>query len=184
MAEAMGRVKGSTLLGTVKFLRSRRDEAVALLAPEHRHYLEDRIKSTAWYPLEDLLTLVRACADLLGTGRGEAFEFMGEFAAKAHAETYGDLLRGAGSSSRVFALWSTQFDVGRMHRMAEAPGRARVELQEFKSPSPDLCRLIGGYIKGTLGLNDVDDVVVEELSCTTRNDPVCAWRTSWKRDDD
>jgi predicted hydrocarbon binding protein len=85
-------------------------------------------------------------------------------------------MRGVASNSRVVALWSTQFDAGRMQRTAEAPGRVRVELQDFTSPSPELCRLILGYIKGTLGLNDVEDVSVEELSCTTRGDALCAWR--------
>jgi hypothetical protein len=177
----MGRVKGSTLLGAVKFLRSRRAEANTFLPPEHLHYLEDTIKNSGWYPLEDLLALVGVAADLLGTGRDQAFEFMGDFAARAHAEFYGDLLRGTGSSSRVFALWSTQFDAGQMQRSTEAPGRVRVELLDFKSPSRELCLLIGGYIRGTLGLNDVEDIVVEKLSCTTNGDPVCAWRASWKR---
>jgi hypothetical protein len=180
----MGRVKGSTLLGAVKFLRSRRHEAASRLAPADLHYLDETIKSSAWYPLEDLLSLVGVAADLLGTAREQAFEFMGEFAARAHADFYGDLLKGGGSNSRVFALWSTQFDAGRMHRTAEAPGRARVELQEFTSPSPELCRLIGGYIKGTLGLNELKDVTVEKLSCTTRGDSVCSWRASWKRSED
>jgi hypothetical protein len=180
----MGRVKGSTLLGAVKFLRSRRGEASTRLPSEHRHYLEETIKNSAWYPLEDLLALVGVAADLLGTGRDQAFEFMGEFAARAHADLYGDLLRGAGSSSRVFALWSTQFDAGRMHRIADGPGRVRVELQEFESPSRELCLLIGGYIRGTLGMNDVEDIAVEKLSCTTTGDRVCAWRASWKRGED
>ncbi len=180
----MGRVKGSTLLGAVKFLRSRRVEANTLLPAEHIHYLEDTIKNSAWYPLEDLLALVGVAADLLGTGRDQAFEFMGDFAARAHAEFYGDLLRGSTSSSRVFALWSTQFDAGQMHRAPEAPGRARVELQDFKSPSRELCLLIGGYIRGTLGLNGVEDISVEKLSCTTNGDAMCSWRATWKRDDE
>ena len=180
----MGRVKGATLLGAVKFLRSRRLEARPLLPAEHLHYLDETIKNSAWYPLADLLALVGAAAELHGAGRDEALRFMGDFAARSHAEFYGDLLRGSGSSSRVFALWSTQFDAGKMQRTTEGPGRARVELQEFESPSRELCLLIGGYIRGTLGLNDVADISVEELSCTTRGDRVCSWRASWKRDDD
>jgi predicted hydrocarbon binding protein len=128
--------------------------------------------------------LVGAAADLHGTNRDEALRFMGDFAARSHGEFYGDLLRGSGSSSRVFALWSTQFDAGKMQRTSEGPGRARVELQEFASPSRELCLLIGGYIRGTLGINEVEDIVVEELSCTTRGDAACAWRASWKRDAD
>jgi hypothetical protein len=177
----MGRVKGSTLLGAVKFLRSRRNEALPLIAPENRHYLEDRIKSSAWYPLDDLLVLVRVCADLLGTSHAQAFEFMGEFGAKSHAETYGDLMTGGGSNSRTFALWSTQFDAGKMRRTIEGPGRMRVELQEFKSPQAELCKLIGGYIKGTIELNHVSDVAVDKLSCTLAGDESCSWRASWKR---
>ena len=128
--------------------------------------------------------LVGVAAELHGTGRDRALEFMGEFAARSHAELYGDLLRGSGSSSRVFALWSTQFDAGQMRRTAEGPGRARVELQEFQSPSRQLCLLIGGYIRGTLAINEVEEISVEELSCTTRGDAACAWRASWKRDSD
>ena len=85
-----------------------------------------------------------------GPGATQALEFMGDFAARAHAEIYGDLLRGSGSNSRVFALWSTQLDAGEMRRIREGPGRARVELQDFASPSRELCLLIGGYIRGTL----------------------------------
>jgi predicted hydrocarbon binding protein len=71
-----------------------------------------------------------------------------------------------------------------MRRTAEGPGRARVELQEFRSPSRELCLLIRGYIRGTLAINEVEDIAVEELSCTTRGDAACAWRASWKRDAD
>jgi hypothetical protein len=177
-------VKGATLLGAVKFLRSRRLEAARLLPPEHRHYLDGTIKNSAWYPLADLLALVGAAAELHGSDRDEALRFMGDFAARSHAEFYGDLLRGSGSSSRVFALWSTQFDAGKMQRTSEGPGRARVELHDFASPSRELCLLIGGYIRGTLGMNDVEDIAVEELTCTTRGDRVCSWRASWKRDAD
>lgn len=180
----MGRVKGSTLLGAVKFLRSQRGEAASLLPAEHRHYLDDTIKTSAWYPLGDLLALVGACADVLGTGRNEAFAFMGEFAARAHAEVYGDLMQAGGSNSRTFALWSTQFDAGRMQRTVEGPGRTRVDLCDFRSPAPELCLLIGGYIKGVVGLSEVEDLVVEKIGCTIKGDPLCAWRATWKHDED
>jgi len=179
----MGRVKGSTLVGAVKFLRSRRGEVTALLPAEHRHYLDDRIKTSAWYPLEDLLALVGIAADLLSRERTEAFAFMGEFAARAHADLYGDLMRGSGSPSRAFALWSTQFDAGRIQVIAEGPGRARVELLDFASPAPELCALIGGYVKGVMGVDGVSDVALEKLTCTLRGDPLCAWRATWKRDE-
>jgi hypothetical protein len=179
----MGRVKGSTLLGAVKFLRARRGLAMDLLPPEHRHYLEDTIKSSAWYPLADLLALVGVAADVLGTERAQAFAFMGEFAARAHAELYGDLMAVGGSNSRTFALWSTQFDAGRMQRIVEGPGRTRVELCDFRSPGPELCLLIGGYIKGVVGLSGVEDLAVAKIGCTTQGDPNCIWRATWKRND-
>ena len=179
----MGRVKGSTLLGAVKFLRSRRSEATALLPGEHRHYLDETVKTSAWYPLEDLLALVGIAADLLARERMEAFEFMGEFAARAHADLYGDLMRGSASPSRAFALWSTQFDAGRIHLVAEGPGRARVELLDFESPAAELCALISGYVKGVMTVDGISDVSLEELSCTLRGARECAWRATWKREE-
>lgn len=177
----MGRVKGSTLLGAVKFLRSRRPEAASILAPRDRRYLDETISRSGWYPLDDFLSLVRAAADLLGRDHAETFQVMGEFAARSHADLYGDLLMGSGSNSRTFALWSTQFDVGSMRRVVEGPGQARVELNDFQSPGAELCLLIRGYITGALALNEVEDVAVAKLSCTAKGDPLCAWRATWKR---
>ena len=125
----MANAKGAVLLGPIKFLRKRCDAARELLPESLHHYLEQDIRLSGWYPETDFVELIRASARLMPGELDAAIEQMGVVGARAHAEFYGDLRpRGSGSSSRVFALWSTQFDAGAMRRTGGAP-RARVELQ-------------------------------------------------------
>ena len=58
----MGKAKGMTLVGAVKYLRRHRAEACATLPKELQHYLDERIRSAAWYPERDMLELIRATA--------------------------------------------------------------------------------------------------------------------------
>lgn len=176
----MGNVKGMTLLGSVKFLRLRRDAALRVLAPELQHYLDERIRAGAWYPERDLVELVRAAAAMIPGPRDQVLEAMGETSAREHAEVYGDLMAGRSSTSRVFALWSTQHDTGELRLTEESPNRARFDLTEFSDPSREMCLILQGYLKGTMYMNGFRDFAVEKLACRLWGDDRCAWRVTLK----
>ena len=176
----MGNVKGMTLLGSVKFLRQRRDEALGVLPPELHHYLDDRIRPIGWYPECDLAQLVRATASLIPGPRDQVLEAMGETTAREHAEVYGDLMSGGSSNSRAFALWSTQHDTGELRMAEESPQRVRFDLTGYEDPSRELCLIVQGYLKGTMYMNGFRDVTAEKLACRIWGDDRCAWRVTWK----
>jgi hypothetical protein len=180
----MGNVKGMTLLGSVKFLRQRRDDALGVLPPELHHYLDDRIRPTGWYPECDLAQLVRATASLIPGPRDQVLEAMGETTAREHAEVYGDLMSGGSSTSRAFALWSTQHDTGELRMAEEAPQRVRFDLTGYEDPSRELCLIVQGYLKGTMYMNGFRDITVEKLACRLWSDDRCAWRVVWKESSD
>jgi hypothetical protein len=176
----VGKVKGMTVLGSVKFLRLRRDDALHVLPAGLHHYLDERIRPTGWYPEVDLAQLVRATASLIPGPRDQVLEAMGETTAREHAEVYGDLMAGGSSTSRAFALWSTQHDTGELRMTPEAADRVRFDLTGYEDPSRELCLIVQGYLKGTMYMNGYRDVAVEKLACRLWNDDRCAWRVSWK----
>jgi len=176
-----GKIKGIAFLGVVKLLRSRRDDAKELVAPELHHYLTDTVHPSAWYPESEAARLLGAGARLYPGSPDRALELMGELAALSHSEIYHELLVGHGSPSRTFAMWSSQHDTGEMRRVRETATRMRFELVGFEHSSREMCLLLTGYIRGTFAVNGFSDVLVEKLSCKLWTDESCVWRCSWKR---
>ncbi|HTO71443.1 MAG TPA: hypothetical protein VMR31_16400 [Myxococcota bacterium] len=175
----MGRAKGIAILDAVKYLRACRNEARQVLPAELHHYLDEEITRSSWYPESDLVELVRAVAKLLPGPPDRALMMMGERGARAQTVVYGDLIRGEQSSSRTFALWSSQHDSGEMRSHMESPNRVRVELSGFEDTSREFCLVLGGYISGTLAINGITDSSVQKLSCRLWGDSLCSWRATW-----
>lgn len=176
-----GMIKGVAILGIVKFLRSRRDDALPLLRPELHRYLEDTLSVSGWYPEREHVELLRAGSRLYGCEPDRALELMGELAARTHSEIYRELLVGRGSQSRAFALWSTQHDTGELRRVREGATRMSFEVSDFAGVSRELCLLFTGYLRGTFAVNGYSDVAVEKVACALWNDVSCVWRCTWKR---
>lgn len=176
-----GKIKGVAFLGVVKFLRSRRDDALELLRPELHHYLKETLRASAWYPESEHAELLRAGAQLYPGSPDRALELMGEVAARGHSELYHELLLGRGSPSRTFAMWTTQHDTGELRRTRESANRMRFELVGYDDTSREHCLLLTGYFRGTVAMNGFSEVSVEKLTCKLWGDDSCVWRCSWKR---
>jgi len=175
----VGKAKGMALVGAVKYLRQRREAALATLPSELHHYLDERVRTSAWYPERDMLELIRATARLVSGPIDQVLEIMGETSAREHADVYGDLLTGS-STSRAFALWSTQHDTGELRMTEEAPRCVRMEIIGYEDPSREMCLVTQGYFKGVLLMNDVRDLSVEKVACRIWGDDRCTWRAAWK----
>lgn len=178
---AGGKIKGVAFLGVVKFLRSRKDEAMALLRPELHRFLSETVRPSGWYLESEHAELLRAGAQLYPGSPDRALELMGEVAARGHSEIYRELLVGRGSPSRTFAMWSSQHDTGEMRRVRESSTRMRLELVDFEDTSREQCLLLTGYFRGTFVMNGFSDVGIEKLGCRLWGDEACIWRCSWKR---
>jgi len=175
--------KGSVIVGPVKFLRKRKDQAREVLPQELLSYLADEVRLSSWYPEKHFEGLVRAVAKLMPMPLAEAIEAIGAAGAHEHADVYGDLLRTLESSSSLFALWGAQHDSGELRGTTETPTRARVSLVGFDSPSETNCLLASGYIRGGLAANGFEDIAIEKLHCMVRGDSLCEWRVTWKNPD-
>jgi hypothetical protein len=179
----VGKAKGAVLLGPIKFLRKQREQALAQLPPALHRYLEEDVRLSAWYPEGDFVELIRAAARIAPGEPDATIELMGAAGVREHIGVYGELMKSVRSSSSVFALWSAQHDTGKLRGIWESPSSVRVQLVGFDSSSRENCLLCRGYIRGTMSANGLEDVIVEELRCTLRNDAYCEWRVTWKTED-
>jgi hypothetical protein len=186
----MAKAKGTTIVGAVKFLRRRREEALRELAATHHHYLDERIFPTSWYPEEDLLALIRAVARLIPLPEAKALEEMGRQTAREHLEGVYSHLRGSGDRSplqigrRAFALWASQHDTGKMS--IEGTGRAscRAEIADFGHPSRELCGVVRGYLLESFRLSGAESPRGEQVACRCQGAPSCVIEIEWSEDQD
>jgi hypothetical protein len=174
----LGRTKGTTLVGAVRFLRSKREEARRVL-PEHLHgYLHEKVSLSAWYPEDDLIGLIRAMLALIPGPRGEALQMMGRVTAREHHDgIYSHLMKEGATTTSSFALWSSQHDTGKLRVTREGSKVIRADLVGYENPSHEMCAIIEAYVVETVRLSGVT-VSAKKIACQLSGDEYCSWRCS------
>jgi len=179
----MARAKGASLLSAVKWLRGNRDQALAALAPNLHHYLDDRIQVASWYPEQDLIELIRALARILPAGGGDVYEQMGRFSARDQlAGVYRHLLEGGDVLSlprRGLVLWQSQHDSGRLAVAMDGPGSARIEVSDYALPTREMCGILLGYTAEMFVMAELKSPVVRKTACRLDGAPRCSWQCTW-----
>lgn len=179
----MGRTKGTSIVEIVKFLRTRRDDALQALPATVHHYLDDRILESAWYPEEDLVTLVGAMVEILDAPAEEILALLGAEAMQrnrngAYAHLFQQyqgerVLRVAG------VLWKTMHDTGKLCLVRDAVGRGHCELIDFVNPSGETCGILVGYARSLLELAGYRDIQASQDRCLLQGDDCCSWSFTW-----
>lgn len=175
----MAKAKGTTMIGAVRFLRSRREEAEKLMAPELNHYLHERIRESSWYAEEDLLGLLEVLVQMMPGPREEALASMGALSAREHLEgVYAHLntTNQSSHSSRSFALWASQHDTGTFKSERLRDGSLEMSVRDFGLPSEIMCGIFAGYFAETLRIEGVTGIRTTKQECVLRGDPQCCWR--------
>ncbi|HVS63354.1 MAG TPA: hypothetical protein VMT85_07605 [Thermoanaerobaculia bacterium] len=183
-----GKIKGSIMMGIIRFLRLHRQQA-RLLLPEHlQRYLDTRILATGWHPEEDYLELMRVLVQIRPQSRTRGvtpFEDAARDAATTHFEgPYKSLLRKgdpARTLSNLPALWRLRHDTGEAEVELPKEGEARVLLRGYSLVAPESCELTQGTLWGMVHHSGGEDIEVTHPSCRARGHDVCEWRLSWAR---
>jgi hypothetical protein len=180
----MANAKGTALLDAVKFLRSQREAARKVLPPALHGYLEERISVARWYPEEHLLELLRAMLPLIPKPRTEVLESLGRVSARIHlGGVYEHLAVGSDRGAiprRVFTLWATMHDTGKMSVVSAGETKLRLELSDYALPSREMCTLLRGYHLESFQSAGLPSLSVAEVGCRCNGDPLCAWEVEWK----
>jgi hypothetical protein len=173
-------VKGTVLVSVVKFLRSRRAEAAALLPSRCQAYLIERVLDSSWYPEADLVELIRVVARMFAgnqeqalfiTGRAALATFLkdGKYHSLHHATALADMPR------RIVALWSAQHDSGQMRMQMTSDSSGIVILSGFEHPSREMCCVLTGYIAELLSQNGLGTATVTKDACVLSGARDCTW---------
>jgi uncharacterized protein (TIGR02265 family) len=154
------------------------------LSAGERDVLESLLAS-AWYPFELGQRLDQAMVDVLGGGRTEFFEKLGEASAEKNLGP-GGVHRSflvAGDPHAFLAkaplVYSHYYDKGR--RDYERTGDAEAVLvtrgaEGFSAPD---CLTVVGWYRRALAMCGARDPRVVEEECRARGGSVCRYRLSW-----
>ena len=183
----MAKTKGTNLVDMVKFLRTQREAALALLPPHLHAYLNTQLNVSAWYPEADMIELVKVLAKLL-PGSGEApLVQIGRLNARMHLQgTYSHLLEDARPSAlplRALALWKSMHDTGEFKLQVDDDG-AEARLAGYGHPTPEMCVMLGAYVQELFVMAGVRDPKAVEHACCRSGAPACCWRIDWTPEPD
>jgi hypothetical protein len=177
------RTKGTHVLHVVKILRTKRELAFKLLAPELHHYLTDRILPSSWYPSADHLGLLRAVARLMpktadpwiAMGRGSARMDL-EGAYKQHFRP-----QDPETTLRVLAaVWRSTHDSGKIVITFENATSAIFKMVDYPVTTDEICRITTGYISESLLVSGALSPEVDHTTCVAFGCAQCTWHARWK----
>jgi hypothetical protein len=179
----MPNAKGTSLADMVKFLRSRREEATALLPAELRHYLDEKINVARWYPEPDMIGLVRVLARLLPASDEEPLVTIGRLNARYHMQgAYRHLFDGFDLSRvplRAVALWRSMHDTGDIRVMLRER-EAQVDVVDYGYPNPEMCVMIRPYLEELFSASGAKNVRSEKSACCLAGAAACTYRILWE----
>jgi len=174
--------KGISLIDMVKFLRSRRREAAALLPEDLQHYLDEHISVARWYPEQDMIGLVKVLVRLMPEVLEEPLVTIGRLNARHHVKgAYNHFFRDLELSMlpiRATALWRSMHDTGEM-TVRLGDNEAVVEIADYGYPSPEMCVMVQPYLEELFRAAGVEKPTTEKKRCRLRGDPVCSYDITW-----
>jgi hypothetical protein len=176
-------VKGTLMRNLIKSLRKGRAIAEPLIATHLRHYLDEQIIPTQWYPEQDYWDLVAVLAQLVPAEIEDKWDYLGRIEARIHFETVYAAMATTSidpgrALQRIASLWSLQHDRGEM-RHVKYDDNALIEVVEYPIADPFVCRAITGYVREVFVIVDLAHVVVEHHKCRGNGAPKCEWTVNW-----
>ncbi len=182
------KIKGSVLKSRLAFVeqqfgREGLDKLMESLGPEDRGTL-DNVLPVAWFEFELGKRLDDAIVQVLGGGRAEVFERLGEASAEANLTSVhsaflapGDPHAFLGKAPQIYNMY---YQTGR--REYERTGEKEGVLTTFEAETyskPDCLTVMGWYRKALEMCGATNPRIVED-ECRARGGEVCRYRVSWR----
>lgn len=180
---SQAKARGTAVSRAVRFLRTLKEDARAILPGNLHRYLSEQVMADEWYPEKDLLGLIRGCTELIDLPEALALKDMGKWTAREHyAAAYPDLAKQPEPRSfikRLEQLWRHNHDSGRLHFVVTSPVKGRIVVDGFEYPSQEMCTIHGAYYSEMLKLAGWGDVNVRRHDCVLRGSQQCGWDMQW-----
>jgi hypothetical protein len=196
----MAKVRGTSILGTLEFARTRFGEpqvreVVESLPPAERSLLRDTagsgIAQHGWYDTSLLVDLTGRIDSRLGKGDLSLAREAGNFVAFQDVNRFFKWLMRLGGPGVLFnragAVWNNYYDDGRYVLESLGDGRAVIRIEGSSSAGPVVCKRMEGWIERalTLTLGAQAQPAIHETGHLVRETAVgpqafCRFAAEWK----
>jgi len=181
------RIKGSFIIPIVKALRTRRDDALAMLPPRLHPYLSGRLLAGSWYPEQDHVELRKALGTLLAH-IPNVWSFLGTTAARLYGRSLYRAMVVNGDPRLTLQTfpnyWPLGHSSGRLTVAFERGNAASIEIFDYQAASDETCGTIQGFYAELLKMAGAIDVQIAKRSCLASGGTHCRWDVSWSSTDD
>ncbi|MEO8200335.1 MAG: TIGR02265 family protein [Gemmatimonadota bacterium] len=183
----MQQVKGSVLKSRLGFVESHFGEAgvkrvLESLSPEDQQAL-NMILTVKWYPFEIGKRLDNAIVQVLGGGRPEFFERLGEASADKNLTTlhHGFMTEGRPHAflSKAPAIYALYYETGRREYQQTGETSGVLTTHGAETFSTADCLTVVGWYRRALQMCGARDVKVVEDECRATGGKVCRYNVSW-----
>jgi uncharacterized protein (TIGR02265 family) len=180
-------VKGSVLKSRLVFIEDRfggeaLPRVLASLPGEDQKALA-MILTVKWYPFELGKRLDNAIVQVLGGGRPEFFERLGEASADKNLATlhHGFLTEGKPHAflAKAPAIYALYYETGRREYQQTGPTEGLLTTFDAETFSAADCLTVVGWYRRALQMCGAKDVEVVEEECRAKGGPVCRYRVRW-----
>jgi predicted hydrocarbon binding protein len=182
------RVKGLILKTRIDYVKKTYGEEewerlLASLSPEASAALSGDVLVSSWYPLSMSVEMLVAIDQMFGKGDLAVCREMGRYSARiALSSVYKSFARENDMHfvNRMTPLiWRQYYDSGEM-TTETTKGQACIRIHGFAEPHPALCMGVLGWLEGANEAWGVEDVKVEETTCSARGQECCTFIVTGK----
>ena len=183
----MQQVKGSVLKSRLGFVEDHFGEAgvarvIASLGEEDQKALQ-MILTVKWYPFEVGKRLDNAIVQVLGGGRPEFFERLGEASADKNLTTLhrGFLTEGRPHAflAKAPAIYALYYETGRREYQQTGDTQGVLTTSDAETFSTADCLTVIGWYRRALEMCGAKQVTIVEDECRARGGAVCRYKVSW-----
>jgi hypothetical protein len=185
----MANVKGTTLTSRMLWVEQHHGvegvhRLLAALRPATRAVVEGQVLKSNWYPFEAFVDLNVTVDRVFGRGDLGLVKGLGRFGADVNLTTIYRLFYMVGSVNwlidRAAALWSVNYDSGRLAVDHLDERAAELHVLEFATPHRAHCLSVMGWAERSLELSGARLIESVEPACRVRGHRVCTFRMTWR----
>jgi uncharacterized protein (TIGR02265 family) len=180
-------VKGSVLKSRLGFIEDHFGEdglarVFAGLSEEDQKALQ-MVLTVKWYPFELGQRLDNAIVQVLGGGRPEFFERLGEASADKNLTTLHHGFMSEGKPhvflAKAPAIYALYYETGRREYRQTGDTQGVLTTYDAETFSTADCLTVVGWYRRALQMCGAKDVEVVEEECRAKGGSVCRYRVSW-----
>jgi hypothetical protein len=174
----MARVRGRTLIDVMDFVRDAGGEpglraTRAHLDPEARATFNGTLRESEWYPLEHLVSYLRAAKKALAPEEPGFYRRLGRFSGTRQKAYLGSMISPDARARLAGTIWRLFYDVGSVVISGEGEDSVG-QVHDFPT-TPELCERFLGSWEAASSTPEHEAHAVE-TRCVLRGDPYCEFK--------